>query len=135
MYRKYKSKTLGQGCLFDLNFFEFPVVNLRPNEKLLKAGLYADARWSRERYLNKRKPTPKRPMKRLFTACDQNKRLRKFCDLSWAQTLNFFSSNLTRGPVYIFFVILLNLFLLLYMLLISVTFSTIYVICFGHKLR
>ena len=26
---------MGLGCLFDLNFFETPVVNLRPNVKLL----------------------------------------------------------------------------------------------------
>ena len=34
---------MGQGCLFDLDLFETPVVNLRPNVKLLKAGLYTDA--------------------------------------------------------------------------------------------
>ena len=41
-----KRKILGQGCLFDLKFFETPVANLQPIVKLSKGGFYADAQCS-----------------------------------------------------------------------------------------
>ena len=37
-YSLYIEKILGQGCLFDLKFFETPVANLRPIVKLSKLG-------------------------------------------------------------------------------------------------
>ena len=61
---------------------------------------------------------------------EQNKRLRKFRDRRWAKILNFFQVTWpeVKFSYRFFFVILLNLFVLLYLLLISITFSTTYVI-------